>query len=152
MDYRKALPEASQTWVAERISERIGEPVGQQAISYWENGRVDLRNVHPRRLQAYADVLGITLAELATAAGYDVEDLRPAASPEVTQDEKPTQELLDAARIFGDEVPALRDPDWQAFLMSFRFRRGKEGRTALQWLEMYRALEQMGVVPQVKHG
>lgn len=74
--YRKALPDKpSQGWVAERVSELTGEDIGQQAISYWENGKVDLRNVHPRRLQAYAQVLRISMNQLAEAAGYSEAEL-----------------------------------------------------------------------------
>lgn len=75
---RLALPDSpSQQWVANQISDRIGEVVGQQAVSYWETGVTDLRNVHPRKLRAYAAVLKITPQELAEYSGYPYRELFP---------------------------------------------------------------------------
>jgi len=63
--------------VADRVSELAGDDVSQQAVGYWETGKVDLRKVHPRRLAAYANVLRISLSELAEAVGHEVKELFP---------------------------------------------------------------------------
>lgn len=73
---RLALPDApSQGWVADRVSDILNEEVKQQAISNWEAGKVDLRRVHPKKLVAYAEVLGLTKEELADKAGYTYKEL-----------------------------------------------------------------------------
>lgn len=74
--YRLALPDRpSQGWVANKVSELACEDVSQQAVGYWETGKVNLQNVHPRRLQAYAAVLKITLTQLAEAVNLTAKDL-----------------------------------------------------------------------------
>jgi SOS-response transcriptional repressor LexA len=74
--YRLALPDRpSQGWVADKVSELAGDDVSQQAVGYWETGKVNLQNVHPRRLRAYASVLKISLEQLAEAVNLSARDL-----------------------------------------------------------------------------
>lgn len=139
--YRKALPDKpSQGWVAERVSELTGEEIGQQAISYWENGKVDLRNVHPRRLQAYAQVLGISVAQLAEAAGYDEAELmvEPAGvAPVITFDQPETPMLpapLKAAvqRLSAAYPHLTEDMAWRMLPRGWR---GDGPETEEDWME-----------------
>lgn len=154
--YRLALPDRpSQGWVADKVSELAGDDVSQQAVGYWETGKVDLRKVHPRRLAAYASVLRISSADLAEAIGYEVKDLfpdlnfDPAPDPLADfpaplykkRDEVYMPEgLLDAIKLFGDvpEYSDLKHPDVQRQLANHR---GFDGgpQTAGQWLAFFQA-------------
>ena len=74
--YRLSLPDRpSQGWVADQLSDLLGEDVSQQAVGYWETGKVNLQKVHPRRLRAYASVLKISLEQLAQAVNLTAKDL-----------------------------------------------------------------------------
>lgn len=65
----------SQAALIERIGLILGEDVSQGTFSLWERGGVDYRLVHPRRLLAYAKVLGITPEEFEVAVGLQPGDL-----------------------------------------------------------------------------
>lgn len=131
----------SQGEIANRISDLIGEVIGQQAISYWEKGKVDLRNVHPRRLRAYAKVLKISESELAEAGGYDVSELFPDSvaepeSPQVAPQRPLPETLLEASERYGDTHKALKNPNILQQLAAVRHWDGGP-RTAEDWVEFY---------------
>ena len=83
LELRRKQIALSQADVADDVYERTGEELGQQAISNWENGKTDLRNVHPTKLYAYAAALRIAPHELEQYAGVAPGSLFPAAVPEL---------------------------------------------------------------------
>lgn len=154
----------SQEEVAQRVSEITGEELGQAAISYWELGKVDLKKVHPRRLEAYAKVLGIRRTELAQAAGYESDDLFPTSSSLEALDEDDglvgmdyvvpkhaappartvdiPEGLLEAAEIWGNRSgnELLNHPKVQQMLaqgMSF----GQGPETPDEWYDYFRSVK-----------
>ena len=151
---RLNLPDRpSQTWVADQISDRIGETVGQQAVSYWEKGKVDLRNVHPRRLSAYAEVLKLSKQKFAEMAGYEYAELFPdealisprssalsaaAHYPDFEEEEEPIEDALaEAVRLYGDlpDFEGLTDPVTQRALQGIDFRHRPQ--TPQEWLAKF---------------
>ncbi|MBZ9712229.1 helix-turn-helix transcriptional regulator [Deinococcus multiflagellatus] len=163
---RLALPDRpSQGWVANQISDRIGEVIGQQAVSYWENGKVNLKNVHPRKLRAYAEVLRITPAELAEAAGYEFAELFPDEPPAANARSAalsagamgyriPKQRpvipdvLKEAADQYGDlpMFQGIREYRWQHFMVTTP--RKKTPQDVEGWLQEFQALKGMGYDPE----
>lgn len=126
----------SQEDVAEKITQLTGEEVGQAAVSHWELGKVDMRKVHPRRLRAYAEVLGISTARLAEITGYAEVELFPETA--AFDDPSPLlpDGLLEAAELYGDRTPALRNPRILQQLAAVRHWDGGP-RTAQDWLDFY---------------
>ena len=126
-------------------------------MSYWENGKVDLRNVHPRRLAAYASVLRITLQELADLSGYKPEELFPDGYPAsadpthaerrgwvLPEEEEPEipEALLIAAQKYGHgEHAGLSERGWLLELADLDFR--EEPETPEDWLAIYSRLSRV---------
>ena len=150
--YRLALPDRpSQGWVADKVSELTGEDVSQQAVGYWETGKVNLQNVHPRRLRAYASVLRISLDQLAETANLSARDLFSETALENDQlttevggsarkaTPAPALQLSDTLRAFIDEYSAkfkeLLEPRWQRWLANTDFR--DEPETPEDWLTVF---------------
>lgn len=140
----------SQEEVASRITEITGEEVGQAAVSYWELGKVDLKKVHPRRVQAYAEALGISEDRLAEAAGLDPEELFPTAParkgppvpPVVPFRETPVsipRELQEMIDKHSGQYPMLRDPTIQRIIAAPRNFGGPDAgpQTAEDWFEYW---------------
>lgn len=153
--YRLSLPDRpSQGWVADQLSDLLGEDVSQQAVGYWETGKVNLQKVHPRRLRAYASVLKISLQQLAEAVNltakdlfsdtalqteefFDESDIRtkyalpqlPPLEPELSDS------LKEAIEKFGDSFPKLRETRWQHWLATTEFR--DEPETPEDWLAVF---------------
>jgi len=112
------------------VSDLAGDEVSQQAVGYWETGKADLRKVHPRRLEAYASVLHISLAELAEAVEYKFQDLFPdldfeAVAPRATQPSESNDEIIHNLQAFIDEYSSkfkeLLEPRWQRWLAQTDF-------------------------------
>ena len=142
--YRLALKDRpSQGWVADQISEIANDDVSQQAVGYWETGKVDLRNVHPRRLSAYAKVLGISHQQLAAAVGRTVTELfpkmtTPDESSETVEAPEPLElpDLLrEAIEQYGGRFPKLKEERWQRWLANTDFR--EEPENAETWLAVF---------------
>lgn len=136
----------SQEDVAARISELTGEEVGQAAVSYWELGKVDFKKVHPRRLRAYAEVLGVTTTKLAETINVPEEELffeSPVSPPEPRPLPDGLQSAID---VYGKRFSDLQDPAWQQYMAKFRWRTGQP-EDAEAWLDLYRDLSRAGIVP-----
>lgn len=146
----------SQDDVASRISEATGEEVGQAAVSYWELGKVDMKKVHPRRLRAYAEVLGISTARLAEAVDIPELELFPemATSPQprfpggspippvVPHRVLPLNippELQAVIDEYGDLHPQLKQENVQRLMLSPRDLLGPENgpQTEKDWLQHF---------------
>ncbi|MCD0157179.1 helix-turn-helix transcriptional regulator [Deinococcus sp. 6GRE01] len=154
----------SQEEIASRISQISGEEVGQAAVSYWELGKVDLRKVHPRRVRAYAQALGVSPAQLSQAAGLEEAELFSDTLPAATHsaasrgyrvpDASPTpipDELLEAAALFGSspELAGLREHRWQAWMASVPHR--KRPATPGEWLDFYMRVKDTIDPPEIAH-
>ncbi|MDR6218418.1 hypothetical protein [Deinococcus soli (ex Cha et al. 2016)] len=138
---RKARGAAySQAFVAAEITRMTGEDVGQAAVSYWELGKVNFTKVHPRRLRAYAAVLGITTADLARLADFD----HDAVFTEDTAEPPRAQGLTTFLQLYGAHpaFPELRDPDWQRTLSGARFH-GAAPTAPDAWLEYFLLLRRL---------
>lgn len=130
----------SQAFVAAEITRMTGEDVGQAAVSYWELGKVNFTKVHPRRLRAYAAVLGITTVDLARLAGFDHDAVfnEDAADPPLPQGLSALLSLYGAHPAF----PELRDSDWQRTLSGARFH-GPAPTGPDAWLEYFLLLRRL---------
>lgn len=69
-------------WSQTELGDRVGQGMTQSDVSKLERGAVDLP--HRKRMEALADVMGLSLGKLLAASGWDDADTLVADGPEVT--------------------------------------------------------------------
>ncbi|GGJ89972.1 helix-turn-helix domain-containing protein [Deinococcus aquiradiocola] len=127
---------------------KVAEEIGADPtyISQMVNGRVNW--IKSDYFPALVKILSIK--------EEDVRRLNPAAIIEVSQPAAKTSRersdvtiaasLLEAAELYGQRFPDLRDQAWQNYLHSFR-PHGAIADTPEEWLDLYRDLIKHGITP-----
>lgn len=128
----------------EDVAARTGDLLSQRTVSHIEQGSIELDNLAYGRVVALAKALNWTLPELQAATGLVVDEV-PATQPRPTEIQMPVG-LRGAVEKYGAQYTDLKDPKWQRYLSSIRWRTGQPTEPN-RWVDAYRDLVRNGIEP-----
>jgi len=128
--------------------------VSQKLVSQIERGEQDLRTSGLNTILGLLRALKWTLADLQKVTGLDLGISDPATDAQLRnvgamnspEPKTVAASLLEAADLYGQRFPDLREQTWQNYLNSFR-PHGAVADTPEEWLDLYRDLIKHGITP-----